>query len=63
MFKCKLKTEMKQKQVAVYVAKKSLASKSKPSFKKISVKINSRRMTLGWYYTGDAGILNHLLML
>lgn len=63
MFKCKLLSEEREKQVKVYVAGRARKSTKKKSLKKLNVKRSSKRITLGWYYTGDARILNHLLML
>jgi hypothetical protein len=60
MFKAKLLTQEHEKRVKVYVAGRS---KAPMKITKLHVKKTRKLYTLGWYFTGDAQVLNQLLLL
>lgn len=60
MFKCKLQTQSFKSQRKIYVAGRSSSSYQ---LKKVPLQKQKKIYSLGWFYTGDASLLNHLLLL
>ncbi|MEC9283140.1 MAG: hypothetical protein VX642_10535 [Bdellovibrionota bacterium] len=58
MFKCKIRKQLRQKNVKVYVT--NLGSLKAGKCKRVELKRCTRSIHLDWYWVGDASVIQQL---